>query len=121
MVDRRDVLTGVAAGVAALTSVDAKPAKANWGMPALKTPFDRRMVVNKPRAYRVMEEEKLDGIIALNPINVFYLSNFTSYRTKMMTPNASFAVMARSEKQPIGLVVSSSDLWEIASKERDYA
>jgi Xaa-Pro aminopeptidase len=121
MVDRRDVLTGVAAGVAALAATDAKPAKANWGMPALKAPFDRRMVVNKPRAYRVMEEEKLDGIVALNPINVFYLSNFTSYRTKMMTPNASFAVMARSEKQPIGLVVSSSDLWEIASKERDYA
>jgi Xaa-Pro aminopeptidase len=122
MVDRRDILTGVAVGAAALVAGSSeKNAEANWGMPALKQPFDRRMVVNKPRAYRVMEEYKLDGIVALNPINVFYLSNFVSYRTKMMNPHASFAVMARDEKQPIGVAVVSTDIWEIASKERDYA
>jgi Xaa-Pro aminopeptidase len=119
--DRRDVLTGVAVGVVALGAAATHDARANWGNPLLKEPFDRRMVVNKPRAYRVMEEAKVDGIVALNPINVFYLSNFTSYRTKMMNPHASFAVMARDEKQPIGVAVVSSDLWEIASKERDYA
>ncbi|MBL8631220.1 MAG: aminopeptidase P family protein [Rhodospirillaceae bacterium] len=121
MFERRDVLAGVAVGVAALAAVTPDAAQANWGKSALKAPFDRRMVVNKPRAYRVMEEAKVDGIIALNPINVFYLSNFVSYRTKMMNPHPSFAVMARDEKQPIGTAVSSSDLWEIASKERDYA
>jgi len=122
MFDRRDVLTGVAVGVAALAaSGKDNQAQANWGMPGLNQPFDRRMVVNKPRAYQIMEEEKLDGIIALNPLNVFYLSNFVSYRVKMMNPNPSFAVMARDEKRPIGLTVASTDMQEITLAERDYA
>jgi len=122
MVERRDVLTGLAVGAAALAATaQSNTAQANWGMPGLKQPFDRRMVVNKPRAYRIMEEYKLDGIVALNPLNVFYLSNFVSYRTKMMNPHPSFAVMARDQKQPIGVAVVSTDLWEIANKERDYA
>lgn len=122
MVERRDVLAGVAIGVAALASSgEVKKANANWGMPTLKEPFDRRMLVNKPRAYKVMADENVDGIVALNPINVFYLSNFVSYRTKMLSPHASFAVMARDETQPIGVSVVSTDLAEIASSERDYA
>lgn len=118
MFDRRDVLTGLAALGAA---GQVNQAQANWGMPSPKQPFDRRMVVNKPRAYRIMEEEKLDGIVALNPLNVFYLSNFVSYRVKMMNPNPSFAVMARDEKQPIGVTVASTDMGEITNAERDYA
>ena len=121
MVDRRDVLTGLAVGVAALAAAEPKHAQANWGMVSPKAPFDRRMVVNRPRAYRVMEEEKLDGIVALNPLNIFYLSNFVSYRVKMLNPHPSFAVMARDEKRPIGVTVSSSDMNEIASAGRDYA
>jgi Xaa-Pro aminopeptidase len=122
MAQRRDVLTGIAAGAAAVAALgESRPARANWGMPGLKPPFDRRILVNKPRAWRVMEEEKLDGIVALNPVNVFYLSNFVSYRTKMMNPHPSFAVMARDEARPIGVAVVSTDLWELASKERDYA
>ena len=119
MFDRRDVLTGAAALAAA--AGQANQAQANWGMPGPKQPLDRRMVVNKPRAYRIMEEEKLDGIVALNPLNVFYLSNFVSYRVKMMNPNPSFAVMARDEKQPIGVTVASTDMGEITNAEREYA
>jgi hypothetical protein len=74
---RRDVLGGIAAGAAAAgTATRIEPATANWGMPGLKAPFDRRAVINRPRALRVMEEAGVDGIVALNPINVFYLSNF---------------------------------------------
>ena len=122
MFDRRDVLTGMAVGVAALAAAgDGNQAHANWGMPGSNQPFDRRMVVNKPRAYRIMEEEKLDGIIALNPLNVFYLSNFVSYRAKMMTPNPTYAVMARDQKRPIGLTVASTDMADIVNAVRDYA
>lgn len=117
MFDRRDVLTGVAALAAAGQSNQAHAA---WGMPVQKQPFDRRMVVNKPRAYRIMEEEKLDGIVALNPLNVFYLSNFLSHRVKTMHPHPSFAVMARDEKQPIGVTVTATDT-DITTDERDYA
>ena len=122
MVDRRNVLTGMAVGVAALAAAgERNQARANWGMLGAKQPFDRRMVVNRPRAYRIMEEEKLDGIIALNPLNVFYLSNFVSYRAKMMTPNPSYAMMARDQKRPIGLTVASTDMADIVNAVRDYA
>lgn len=122
MVERRELLTGIAAGAAAsLAAGGAAPAQAGWGMPMPRAPFDRRMVLNRPRALQVMEQAGVDGIVALNPVNVFYLSNFVSYRTKMLTPSPSFAVMARDPRQPVGVAVVSTDLWEIANGERDYA
>ena len=94
---------------------------ANLGMPEPAPPFDGRRLVNVERAYRFMDEQKLDALIALNPVNVFYLTNFISYRSKMaVTPYASFAVFPRNPRAPTGLVVVSTDLWEIGSAERAY-
>ncbi len=33
------------------------------------------MLLNKPRAYEIMDREGLDGLIAVAPINVYYLSD----------------------------------------------
>jgi Xaa-Pro aminopeptidase len=118
MVERRGVLAGAVLG--AVGTVVSGQAQANWGMPAQRGPVDRRIPLNRAQADKIMAEEGVDGLIAFNPVNVFYLSNFVSYRTKMMNPAPSFAVLARDPKRPTGLVVVSTDLWELASDERDY-
>jgi Xaa-Pro aminopeptidase len=124
MVERRDVLTGLAKGMAvgvAATVTESKSASANWGMPALKAPFDRRIPFNRARADKVMAEEGVDALVALNPVNVFYCTNLVSYRFKMQaSPTPSFAVVPRDAKRPTGLIAVTNDLWDIAAAERAY-
>lgn len=126
MVDRREVLTGIAAGAAmtGLIASDGRDAWANWGSIAPgyspDEDFDGRLLANKPRAYQVMEEEGLDGIVALNPVNVFYLTNYLGYKVAQMYSFPSFAVMPRDPDQPTFLITSHVDLWNIANSEREY-
>lgn len=118
--ERRDLLKGLAAG--ALFGTPA--AQANWGAvaPGASPPadFDGRLLLNKPRACEIMDREGLDGLVALNPVNVFYLGNYVSYELQKLRAIPSFAVFPRDEKQPSFLVVASSDLWPIANAEREY-
>jgi Xaa-Pro aminopeptidase len=121
--ERRDLLKGLAAGAAG-TLLGPPSAQANWGAvaPGASPPadFDGRALVNKPRAYEIMDREGLDGLVALNPVNVFYLGNYVSYELQKLRAIPSFAVMPRDEKQPSFLVVASSDLWPLANDEREY-
>ena len=120
MMDRR-VFVGAATTGSLAAAMIPRASLANLGMPEPAPPFDGRRLVNVERAYRFMDEQKLDALIALNPVNVFYLTNFISYRSKMaVTPYASFAVFPRNPRAPTGLVVVSTDLWEIGSAERAY-
>ncbi len=122
MVNRRDLLVGgVTAGVtAAGLGIYSKKTSANWGMPTPVRPFDGRLLVNKPRAFEVLDREGLDGLVALNPINVFYLGNYLGYFVKIQTPHPSFAVFPRAHDKPPVLVVANVDLWQIANGEREY-
>lgn len=126
MVERRDVLTGLAAGAAmtGLAVSDGRDAWANWGSIAPGyspgADFDGRLLVNKPRAYQVMEEVGLDGIVALNPVNVFYLSNYLGYKVAQMYSFPAFAVLPRDPNQTSFLITSHVDLWNIANGEREY-
>lgn len=123
--DRRDLLSGFASlasgGMAALGS---REAEANWGMiapgPVPPTGFDKRSLVNKPRAYEIMEREGLDGIVALNPVNVFYLGNYLGYELQKLRALPSFAVMPRDPNKPTFLVVAATDLNFMANADREY-
>jgi len=125
-IDRRDFFAGIAAGAGMLgaTMLGGKDAHANWGLiapgPVPGEAFDGRSLVNKPRAYEVMEQEGLDGIVALNPVNVFYMGNYFSYELQKLRAIPSFAVMPRDPDKPSFLVVASSDLWFIANGDREY-
>lgn len=125
-IERRDFFAAMAMSAAAVggMTLGAREAKANWGLiapgPVPDEDFDGRLLVNKPRAYEVMEQERLDGIVALNPVNVFYLGNYISYETQMMRAIPSFAVMPRDPDRPSFLVVSSADLWFIANAKREH-
>jgi Xaa-Pro dipeptidase len=107
-----------------LVASDGRDAWSNWGSIAPgyspDADFDGRLLVNKPRAQQVMEEAGLDGIVALNPVNVFYLTNYLGYKVAQMYSFPSFAVMPRDPDQPTFLITSHVDLWNIANSEREY-
>ena len=122
--ERRDLLSGLALGPLAAGLAGIAPAEANWGMvspgPVPTTGFDGRRLVNKARAYEIMDREGLDGIVAINPVNVFYLGNYFSYELQKLRAIPSFAVMPRAESKPSFLVVAGSDLEFIANGDREY-
>ena len=125
---RRRFLKGLAAGAAGAAAsglaTGGRDAWANWGLIAPgATPggdFDGSLLVNKPRAYEIMDREGLDGLVALTPVNVFYLGNYISYQLQKLITYPSFAVMPRAENKPSILVVASSDLWNIANADREH-
>ncbi len=125
MVERRDVLAGLAVG-AAMTGLAAggRDAWSNWGSIAPgyspDANFDGRLLVNKPRAFEVLDQADLDGLIALNPVNVFYLSNYLGYKVAQMYSFPAFAVFPRDPDEPSFLITSHVDIWNIANGEREY-
>jgi len=126
-IDRRDFFSGVSAGaIGAIgtTMLGGKEAHANWGLiapgPMPESDFDGRSLLNKPRAYEIMDREGIDGIVALNPVNVFYLGNYFSYELQKLRAIPSFAVMPRDETKPSFLIVASTDMWFIANGAREY-
>jgi len=123
--ERRDFFSLMAAGAGAgLLGAGAPEARANWGMvapgPVPPAGFDGRLLVNKARAYDVMEREGLDGIVALNPVNVFYLGNYLGYEVQKLRAIPSFAVMPRDPTLPSFLVVGGADLFFVANGDREY-
>lgn len=124
MVERRDLLKGVALGAAGLAA-QSTPADAKMGgtiaiTDSIKHPgVEGKMLVNKPRAYAVMEEWKIDGLIALNPINVYYLTNSVPVGVKMRWEYPAFATFARDAKQPSFLITTSAQAWDIVNGDRE--
>ena len=71
--ERRNLLKGVGLTMAAAAAGPAHAAQPTVTLsPPPKT--SGKMLVNRPRAYAVLEELKLDGLIAFNPINVYSFS-----------------------------------------------
>ncbi len=121
--ERRDLLGSLTLGSLA-AGFGPAPAEANWGQvapgPVPPADFDKRLLVNKARAYEIMDREGVDAIVALNPVNVFYLGNYFSYELQKLRAIPSFAVMPRNEKLPSFLIVAASDLAYIANGGREY-
>lgn len=73
---------------------------------------------NRDQAQVVMEEYDLQGMIALNPVNVYYLTNTIPLVTKMRFQYPAFATLARDPEQPTFLITSIAQLWDIANGDR---
>ncbi len=124
--DRRDLLTGFGVAAAGLSASDAWAAEAarpgNTVAISKEHKFpgvDGRSLVNKPRAYAVMEEHKIDGLVALNPINVYYLSNTIALGHKFRSEYPAFATFPRDPKQPTFLIAGASQGLEMGNGERE--
>lgn len=122
MVKRRDVLKGLAAGTlgAALSPTLKGSATQGAQVDVVATEsfpdVDGKPLVNKARAYEVLEQENLDGMIALNPINVYYLTNTWSIGARMRRQVPGLATFARDPNQPTFYVTSRSQLLDIANR-----
>lgn len=64
--------------------------------------------VNLARAYEVMEDLDLSGIVVGDPLNVFHFTGFWPQiaRTKTGQPPTTFALLSRNAEQPRGFVTS---------------
>ena len=126
MVERRNMLTGAALGAAGLgLSALAEPAAAKLGgtikvSDQVNFPgVEGKMLINKPRAYAVMEQNKIDGLIALNPINVYYLTNTMPTMTKFRSDYGGIATFPRDPSQPGFLIASTAQAWDIVNGDRE--
>ncbi len=114
MITRRDVLkTGfAAAGVAGATAAQAAPANAG-ATELVPNNLSERVervragpLMNLEQAYRVMEEEQLDGLVLAEPVNVFHLTGHWGSLAKMGYPAPAYALLSRDQRQAPGLVMA---------------
>lgn len=68
------------------------------------------MLVNKPRAYAVMDKYGLDGLLAATQVNVYYLTDFWGALMRMGRSFFNYAVLPRDESLPAALVTSGVEL-----------
>ena len=118
--ERRDMLKGLAVVTAAAAASKPEMSTANWGQPHSPSDGPKDLLVNRARADQVMSELGLDGLIAYQPINVFYLTNRVPYLTKMANPVSAFAVYPKDQSKPASLIVSNVDLWTLANGDKEY-
>ena len=121
--NRRDLvkgLAGVSLGGAMLGRRDKAAAAVTGHQPPIPA-LDGKLLVNRERAREVLERYGLVGMIALDPINVYYLTNVTTIGVKFRTEYPGFATFARDPDQPIYLVAGSSAAWDIANGDRETA
>ena len=68
------------------------------------------MLLNKPRAYEVMDKHGLDGLLAATQINIYYLTDFWGALMKMQRSFFNYAVLPRDENAPAALVMTAVEL-----------
>ena len=84
-----------------------------------KSGLGKSIPINKSRAYEVLEELELDGLIALRPHNVFYLTNTYTTLTAFKEEYPAFGVFPRDPSQPSFLISSTGNTWETANGDRE--
>ena len=67
------------------------------------------MLLNKQRAYEVMDKHKIDGLLAAQRQNVYYLTDFFSYTLAVERHLNTFAVLPRRADMPAGMSVSLTE------------
>ena len=68
------------------------------------------MLLNKPRAYEIMDKHKLDGLVAVNQINIYYLTDYWGPLMRMRRTFFNYAVLPRKEDAPAALVATAVEL-----------
>ncbi len=75
------------------------------------------MLLNKPRAYELMDRHGLDGLVAQLSINTFYLSDYWgSLNWPGFFDGSYFAVLPRREDAPAALVLPSFEIRRLVSE-----
>lgn len=64
------------------------------------------MLLNKQRAYDIMDRDGLDGLIAVSPLNVHYLSDYWGALMRMRRSFYNYALLPRDPSAPAALIVT---------------
>ncbi len=73
------------------------------------------MLLNKPRAYEVMDRHGLDGLVAATQINIYYLTDFWGSLMRMRRSFYNYAILPRREEAPAALICSAVELQRFAN------
>ena len=65
------------------------------------------MLLNRPRAYRFMDDNKLDGLIAVNAVNIYYLTDYWGPLMRMRRTFYNYALLPRNEQAPAAIVLTA--------------
>ena len=68
------------------------------------------MLLNKQRAYKIMDKYKLDGLVAVTPRNIYYLTDFCGFNNRTQRAFYEYAVFPRSETAPAAYVTTAVEL-----------
>ena len=68
------------------------------------------MLLNRSRAYEVMDKHGLDGLLATSQINIYYLTDFWGALMNMRRSFFNYAILPRDEKAPAALVMTAVEL-----------
>jgi Xaa-Pro aminopeptidase len=115
------------AAAAELTASETRPAAAasRSNSVAISNEYkypgvEGKSLVNKARAYAVMEEYGVDGLVAMSPINVYYLSNTWTLGHAFRADFSAFATFPRDRNQPSFLIAGAPvQALEMANGERE--
>ena len=123
--ERRDILTGAAA-LGATAPLLSAPSAAQPRVDAVSlAPLDGQLaglqqqpLINHAQAQKVMEEYDLAGMLAANPVNVYYLTNTIPVGVKMRWEYPAFASLPRDPDQQTFLVTTTAQLWDLVNGDR---
>lgn len=68
------------------------------------------MLLNKTRAYEIMDKYGLDGLLAVNPRNIYYLTDFSGFNNRTQRTFYEYAVFPRVESAPAAYVTTAVEL-----------
>ena len=82
---------------------------------------ETKKLINQPRAEQILDREGLDGLIAVTPINFYYLSGYWGlYYTPIGFEGIYFAIVpTRQESQP-SMVLPALELRRLETKGRSW-
>jgi len=75
------------------------------------------MLLNKDRAYKIMEKYGIDAIIATMPENVTYLTDYWSLTHRLIKATQNFAVISRKQNLDPFIITSVGDMDLAADQE----
>lgn len=121
MINRRTALMAGAASASAALASPAVAQESTSGVIKAKPEVEGKLLVNRPRAQEVLERFGFVAMVAMDPINVYYLTNVTTIGVKFLSQSTGMASYAADPQAPIYLIAGSSSAWDIANKDRETA
>lgn len=120
-IDRRDLFKGAALLAGSAGLIGQPP---SWAANTLRETEKKvanlllNRLLNQAQAQAIMEEQDLVGMIAADPINVYYVTNTVPFANRSGRPFSAFATLPCDFREPTFLISSTSELWDLANKDR---